>query len=87
MTTKDPLALADALDKNADLDSAEGGNPAVCKLEWDAAKALRTQHAAIERKDALLRRALEALLPEASAHTTETKQKLAVSAIQRELLR
>lgn len=63
MTDKQPdaLRLADALDQNADLDSAEGGNPAVCKLEWDAAALLRTQHAAIERKDALLRQALGAL--------------------------
>lgn len=44
-----PLELAAALDANADLDAAEGGNPAVCKLERDAAALLRAQHAAIER--------------------------------------
>lgn len=46
---------------------------------------LRTQHAEIERKDALLRQALEALSPEASAHTEETKQTQAVAAITKEL--
>ena len=39
------LRLADALIENADLDSAEGGNPAVCRLEWDAAAELRRLHA------------------------------------------
>ena len=38
------LELADALEANADLDSAEGGSPDVCKLEWDAAKELRRLH-------------------------------------------
>lgn len=61
MTTPKALALADALDQNADLDAAEGGNPAVCKLERDAAAMLRTQHAEIERKDALLLDAFSAM--------------------------
>jgi hypothetical protein len=35
------LELAYALEANADLDSAEGCNPDVCKLEWNAATELR----------------------------------------------
>lgn len=50
-----------------------------------AVRVLRTQHASIARKNALLRQALEALLPEAIAHTTETKQTLVVAAIKQEL--
>lgn len=38
----DALDLAEHLDENADLDAAEGGNIAVCKLEHDAADMLRT---------------------------------------------
>ena len=38
------LRIADNLNENADLDAAEGGNPAVCKLERDAAVLLQTQH-------------------------------------------
>ena len=41
--------IAQELDDNADLDAAEGGNPAVCKLEHDAAALLRNQAAEIER--------------------------------------
>lgn len=52
MTEKqpDPLRVADELDcHNA-------------RLDRQAAKVIRTQHAALERKDALLRRALDAIL-------------------------
>jgi hypothetical protein len=38
------LELAYALEANADLDSAEGCNPDVCKLEWNAAVELRRLH-------------------------------------------
>lgn len=81
-----PLELADALDANADLDAAEGGNPTVCKLERDAAALLRTQHAAIERKDALLRKALKALEHcHASEPIWKTPRIEAVDAITKEL--
>lgn len=72
--------LANALIDNADLDAAEGGNPVVCKLERDAAALLRTQHTALERKDALLRQCLEAF------ETDEFMKKLnASSEIRKEL--
>lgn len=56
MTDKQPeaLRLADGLEK-----VIQGINPT--RLEMQIAALLRTQHAAIERKDALLRQALEAL--------------------------
>jgi hypothetical protein len=38
------LELADALEANADIDSAEGCDPNVCLLEWNAAKELRRLH-------------------------------------------
>ena len=38
------LQLAESLIENSDLDSAEGGNPDVCKLEWDAAEELKRLH-------------------------------------------
>ena len=51
MTTTQALALADALDEKPDSDGH-------CR---QAAAMLRTQHADIERKDALLRQAQAAL--------------------------
>lgn len=63
MSEKQPeaLRLADALD----IAHYEDGD-----IELDAAALLRTQHADIERKDALLRQALEAM-NEAQTYTSE----------------
>ena len=57
MTDKqpDPLRVADELVEPME------GFPEPTTLEKNAAALLRTQHAAIERKDALLRQALDAL--------------------------
>ena len=55
MTTA--LQLADALEREYSGCHADEGD----FIEMDAATLLRTQHASIERKDALLRQALEAL--------------------------
>lgn len=64
MTDKQPdaLRLADGLEK-----VIQGLNPT--RLEMQIAALLRTQHAAIERKDALLRQALETLY-EVPMHTS-----------------
>ena len=59
MSTKQPdaLRLADALDYYDKYDMSVTGTG----IDMQAAALLRTQHAAIERKDALLRQALEAM--------------------------
>lgn len=75
-TQPEALALADAL---LDGMSDEHWN----QLSADAAAMLRTQHAALERKDALLRQALETLTLHQGAHPAAYRQ--AVDAIKQEL--
>lgn len=60
MTDKQPEALKLADDVFLAIPWVPAGAPAR-KTLGDAATLLRTQHAAIERKDALLRQALEAM--------------------------
>lgn len=71
------LRLADALIENADLDSAEGGNPAVCKLEWDAAAELRRLYAV----NVVLLVAIQELLDALPSATTHPAIKAARAAI------